>query len=98
MGSYIFRRLLAVLGVLLAVSVLVFSISSLLPANVAYLILGPFAPPEQVRGLELRLGLTEKTFSCQRTLLGKSIQLYGTCMISHILLGSGMARYSKRRD
>ena len=59
MGSYIFRRLLAVLGVLLAVSVLVFSISSLLPANVAYLILGPFAPPEQVRVLELRLGLTD---------------------------------------
>jgi peptide/nickel transport system permease protein len=59
MGSYIFRRLLAVLGVLLAVSVLVFAISSLLPANVAYLILGPFAPPEQVRVLELRLGLTD---------------------------------------
>jgi len=59
MGSYIFRRLLAVLAVLLAVSVLVFAISSLLPANVAYLILGPFAPPEQVRVLELRLGLTD---------------------------------------
>ena len=59
MGSYIFRRLLAVLGVLLAVSVLVFAISSLLHANVAYLILGPFAPPEQVRVLELRLGLTD---------------------------------------
>ncbi len=59
MGSYIFRRLLAVLAVLLAVSILVFAISSLLPANVAYLILGPFAPPEQVRVLELRLGLTD---------------------------------------
>jgi peptide/nickel transport system permease protein len=59
MGTYIFRRLLAVLAVLLAVSVLVFAVSSLLPANVAYLILGPFAPPEQVRALELRLGLTD---------------------------------------
>ena len=59
MGSYIFRRLLSVLAVLLAVSVLVFAISSLLPANVAYLILGPFAPPDQVHALELRLGLTD---------------------------------------
>ena len=38
---------------------LVFGITSLLPANVAYLILGPFAPPEQVRALELKLGLTD---------------------------------------
>jgi peptide/nickel transport system permease protein len=38
---------------------LVFAITTLLPANVAYLILGPFAPPEQVRALELKLGLTD---------------------------------------
>jgi peptide/nickel transport system permease protein len=38
---------------------LVFGITALLPANVAYLILGPFAPPEQVRALELKLGLTD---------------------------------------
>jgi peptide/nickel transport system permease protein len=67
MGTYIFRRLLAVLAVLLAVSVLVFAVSSLLPANVAYLILGPFAPPEQVRALELRLGLChQETQECVR--------------------------------
>jgi peptide/nickel transport system permease protein len=45
--------------VLVAVSMLVFGITALLPANVAYLILGPFAPPEQVRALELKLGLTD---------------------------------------
>ena len=44
---------------LVAVSILVFGITSLLPANVAYLILGPFAPPEQVRALELKLGLND---------------------------------------
>ena len=38
---------------------LVFAITTLLPANVAYLILGPFAPPEQVRALELKLGLND---------------------------------------
>ena len=31
----------------------------MLPANVAYLILGPFAQPEQVHALELKLGLTD---------------------------------------
>ena len=42
-----------------SVSMLVFAITSLLPANVAYLILGPFAPPEQVKALELKLGLND---------------------------------------
>ena len=58
MTAFIIRRLALMLLVLLAVSMLVFSIASLLPANVAYLILGSFAPPEQVKALELKLGLT----------------------------------------
>ncbi|MFZ4530562.1 MAG: ABC transporter permease [Alsobacter sp.] len=59
MTAYILRRLVFMVLVLVAVSVLVFAITALLPANVAYLILGPFAPPEQVRALELKLGLTD---------------------------------------
>jgi len=59
MTGYIARRLVFVVLVLVAVSMLVFGITALLPANVAYLILGPFAPPEQVRALELKLGLTD---------------------------------------
>lgn len=59
MTGYIARRLFFVVLVLVAVSMLVFGITALLPANVAYLILGPFAPPEQVRALELKLGLTD---------------------------------------
>jgi peptide/nickel transport system permease protein len=59
MTSYIARRLFFVVLVLVAVSMLVFGITALLPANVAYLILGPFAAPEQVRALELKLGLTD---------------------------------------
>ena len=59
MAAYVLRRLLSVLLVLVAVSMLVFAISSLLPANVAYLILGPFAPPDQVHALELKLGLND---------------------------------------
>ena len=59
MAAYVARRLLLVLVVLVAVSLLVFSITSLLPGNVAYLILGQFAPEEQVKALEHKLGLND---------------------------------------
>lgn len=59
MAAYITRRLVFVVLVLVAVSMLVFGVTTLLPANVAYLILGAFATPEQVRALELKLGLTD---------------------------------------
>ena len=59
MAAYIARRLVFIVLVLVAVSILVFAITTLLPANVAYLILGPFASPEQVHALELKLGLTD---------------------------------------
>ena len=59
MAAYIAKRVVFIALVLVAVSMLVFAITTLLPANVAYLILGPFAAPEQVRALELKLGLTD---------------------------------------
>lgn len=59
MAGYVAQRLVLMLLVLVAVSMLVFGIATLLPANVAYLILGPFAQPEQVHALELKLGLTD---------------------------------------
>lgn len=59
MAGFIARRLAFVVLVLVAVSMLVFGVTTMLPANVAYLILGPFAPPEAVRALELKLGLTD---------------------------------------
>lgn len=59
MAAYITRRLAFVVLVLVAVSMLVFGVTTLLPANVAYLILGSFATPEQVHALELKLGLTD---------------------------------------
>ena len=59
MAGYVLRRLLLIVLVLFAVSLLVFSITSILPASVAHLILGPFAPPEQVRALEIKLGLND---------------------------------------
>ena len=59
MAAYIVRRVILIALVLVAVSMLVFAITTLLPANVAYLILGPFAPPDQVHALEQKLGLND---------------------------------------
>jgi peptide/nickel transport system permease protein len=59
MAGYVIQRLILVVGVLIAVSALVFVITAVLPGNVAYLILGPFAAPEQVKALELKLGLND---------------------------------------
>jgi len=59
MALYILRRLLSVALVLVAVSILVFAVTSILPANVAYLILGQFADPAQVKILEAKLGLND---------------------------------------
>jgi peptide/nickel transport system permease protein len=59
MAGYVAGRLALVVLVLVAVSMLVFAITSILPGNVAYLILGQFAPPDQVRALELKLGLDD---------------------------------------
>ena len=59
MTGYVIRRLVLVGVVLVAVSMLVFAITAILPGSVAHLILGPFAPPEQVKALELKLGLND---------------------------------------
>jgi len=55
--QYVIQRLALVVVVLAAVSMLVFAITAILPGSVAHLILGPFAAPEEVKALELKLGL-----------------------------------------
>ncbi len=59
MAGFVVRRLLAVVGVLLAMSVLIFAIVHILPGNVAYAILGEYATPGAVAALEAKLGLNE---------------------------------------
>src|SRR6516164_9264233 len=59
MAGYLIRRLVLVGVVLTAVSMLVFAITAILPGSVAHLILGPFAEPEQVKAVEIKLGLTD---------------------------------------
>lgn len=59
MGGFIARRLLGVVGILAATTVLVFGIINALPGNVAYAILGEFATPSAVAMLEAKLGLND---------------------------------------
>src|SRR5229473_4053903 len=57
MASFVGRRLLYLLPVLLAVSLLTFLIASLLPGDLAYTILGDQATPEKLAALRAQMGL-----------------------------------------
>jgi len=59
MTGFIARRLLGVLGILWAMSVLIFAIVHLLPGNVAYAILGEYATPGAIAVLQTKLGLND---------------------------------------
>lgn len=56
-AAYLVRRLAAVLVVLLIVSFTVFAITQVLPGNAAVMILGENATADQLRAVELQLGL-----------------------------------------
>ena len=57
MAKFIGRRLLYLLPVLLAVTLLTFLIAALLPGDLAYTILGDQATPEKVEALRAQMGL-----------------------------------------
>ncbi len=59
MGGFVARRLLGVVFVLFATSLLIFGIVHILPGNVAYAILGEYATPSAVAALQQRLGLND---------------------------------------
>jgi peptide/nickel transport system permease protein len=59
LSAYVARRLLGVVLVVLATSVLIFAIVHILPGNVAYAILGEYATPAAVATLQQRLGLND---------------------------------------
>src|SRR5579862_5592730 len=57
MVGFVARRLLYLLPVLFAVTLLTFLIASLLPGDLAYTILGDQATPEKVAALRAQMGL-----------------------------------------
>jgi peptide/nickel transport system permease protein len=59
MVGFIMRRLLAAVGVLWAMTVVIFAIVHILPGNVAYAILGEYATPSAIAVLQAKLGLND---------------------------------------
>jgi peptide/nickel transport system permease protein len=59
MIAYVGKRLIALVGITIVVTVLVFVATHVLPGNVAVMILGDHAPPDQLQALELKLGLRD---------------------------------------
>ncbi len=57
MIGYIIRRLAALVPILIGVSIVVFALVRIMPGNVAQLMLGPNATPEQVQELEHEFGI-----------------------------------------
>lgn len=74
MPNFVVRRLLGMLPVLLAVSLLTFLIASLLPGDLAFVILGDQATPENVAALRHDMGLDQPLWWRYLSWLGHVLQ------------------------
>src|ERR1700694_1798939 len=74
MLGFVARRLLYLVPVLVAVSLLTFLIASLLPGDLAYVILGDQATPEKVAALRHDMGLDEPIWWRYLSWLGHVLQ------------------------
>lgn len=74
MAEFVARRLLYLIPVLIAVSLLTFLIASLLPGDLAYVILGDQATPEKVAALRHDMGLDQPIWWRYLSWLGNVLQ------------------------
>jgi peptide/nickel transport system permease protein len=74
MARFIGRRLVYLLPVLFAVTLLTFLIASLLPGDLAYTILGDQATPEKVEALRAQMGLDRPIWERYLLWLGHAVQ------------------------
>ena len=74
MLGFVVRRLLYLVPVLVAVSLLTFLIASLLPGDLAYVILGDQATPEKVAALRHDMGLDQPIWWRYLSWLGHVLQ------------------------
>ena len=83
------KRLLMAIPIVLGVSILTFWVLSLIPGNAAQQLLGPEATPEQVRQLELQLGLDKSGPSRYLDWLGGAVRGdFGKSLVSGQSVGS----------
>ena len=62
MAGFLARRIVSVIFVLWAMTVVVFAIVHVLPGSVAHMILGEYATNEAIAALEERLGLNDPLY------------------------------------
>src|SRR3954447_14691362 len=74
MAFFVARRLLYLIPVLIAVSLLTFSIASLLPGDLAYTILADQATPENLAALRHDMGLDQPIWWRYFSWLGQVLQ------------------------
>lgn len=74
MGSYILKRLLSAVPVLLGITVIVFLIMAMIPGDPATAILGSYATPENVERLNRHLGLDRPLWQRYFIWLGNLLQ------------------------
>ena len=91
MLGFLARKLLYVVPVLIAVSLLTFLIASLLPGDLAYVILGDQATPEKVTALRHEMGLDESRQDLQLGLeipaVDQDLRAAARAPEVHVLLG-----------
>lgn len=74
MTTYILKRLLALVFVLLGISIIVFFLLQMVPGDPALALLGPMATPENLANLRAALGLDQPIFIQYLRWLGKIVQ------------------------
>ncbi|MCG1010242.1 ABC transporter permease [Salinicoccus sp. ID82-1] len=85
MTTFIIRRLLQLIPVLLGVTILVFSLMHLTPGNPAVIMAGESAPQATVEAIEQRLGLNDPLHVQYFNFLGNALQLdFGTSIRDNI--------------
>ncbi|GAB3066268.1 ABC transporter permease [Salinicoccus sesuvii] len=85
MTTFIIRRLLQLIPVLLGVTILVFSLMHLTPGNPAVIMAGESAPQATVEAIEQRLGLNDPLHVQYLNFLGNALQLdFGTSIRDNI--------------
>lgn len=75
MTTFIIRRIIQTIPVLLGVTVLVFSLMHLTPGNPAVIMAGESAPEATVRAIEARLGLNDPLYVQYWNFLSSAVQL-----------------------
>lgn len=85
MTTFIIRRILQLIPVLLGVTILVFSLMHLTPGNPAVIMAGESAPEATVRAIEQRLGLNDPLYVQYWNFLTSALQLdFGTSIRDNI--------------